>query len=462
VAEHSALLSEHSFFGGRFAAALEYSRSAGDRARAVYANADAAELYRRALASSDRLPSVSAAEFVSLCESLGSVYDDLGEFERAEQVLVRARARAADDALRVASVELHMGIIRQRMGRPSLALRGLSRGLKALEGREDDEASKLRAALMTRYAWTRNFQGKTGEVIRWASRGIEEANACGEESLVAQCFEAMEWAWMGAGRIPEDSPALKALATYEALEDLAGQASTLNTLGAREYYLGNWNEALDYYERSLQAYRACGTSWGTVVPMASQAEVLCDQGRIELAEPIALEALRIVRGANMPNDIAFVRSLLGRIAVQQERYDEALAYYEAAEQYYQAAGFTSLLLQTRGYIAECYLLQGQSDRALEMVTAARGAAAGLEGAEFVMPLLERVRGVTLARSGQREEGVNVLRACLDQARARKALPDMAWVLRDLTTLAGDDAAASEGWTSELQVLQDRLGLSVRA
>jgi class 3 adenylate cyclase/tetratricopeptide (TPR) repeat protein len=458
AAEHAALLSGHCFFGGRFAAAWDYSRAGGHRARARYANADAAELYRRALASSERLPSVNPGEFVSLCESLGTVYDDLGEFDHAEEVLARARVKAAGDRVRQASVELHLAIIRQRMGRASVALRGLGRGLRALEDCDSEEASRLRAALLTRYAWTRQFQGKYREVIRWADRGIAEATKCGDESLVAFCLEAMEWGWIGIGQIPDDSPARRALSTYEELDDVAGQASTLNTLGAREYYLGNWNQALGYYDRSLQAYRACDTSWGTVVPMASQAEILCDQGRIELAEPIALEALRIVRGANMPNDVAFVHTILGRIEMHRGQFGPALDHFAVAAEHHERTGAASLLLQIQGFVAECRVKDGKPYEALEIVSAALDAAVGLDDGEFALPLLERVHAVALARTGRIDEGIRFLGVCLEKARSRAALPEMAWTLRDLTGLAGGDHAAGEAWVSEFGSLKERLGL----
>jgi class 3 adenylate cyclase/tetratricopeptide (TPR) repeat protein len=456
--EHAALLSQHCYFGGRFHAAWEYSRTAADRANAMYANADAAVLYRRALDSSDRLPSVNPEEFVTLCKSLGMVYDALGEFDHAESVLVRARPAAASDPLQVASVELTMAIIRQRMGRLEVALRGLTRGLRAIEGIGGEEASKLRAALLTRYAWTRHFQGKSREVIRWAQLGIDEATSCGDESLVALCLEIIEWAWMGIGQIPDESSAQRALAIYMELEDVPGQASTYNTLGAREYYRGNWDEALEYYAKSLEAYRRSGSAWGTVAPMASQAEVLCDQGRAEESEPIALEALQIARGANMPNDVAFVRTLLGRIAVQQGRYADGHTYYDEAAEFYGSAGVLSLQLQTRGFIAECLIAEGAAGEAFEMASTTLASARAAEGAEFILPLLRRVCAVARVRLGQVDEGLAELVDCAERARTTGALPELAWALRDLITLAGADRGSSEGWSSELAELRRRLGL----
>lgn len=455
---HAALLSQHCFFGDRFHASWEYSRAAADGARQVYANADAAVLYRRAVASADRLPSVNKAELTAALKSLGEVYDDLGEFDEAQRILIRARGVSAGDPMASGSVELNLAIIRQRMGRPEVALRGLTRALHALEEVAGAEASSLRAALLTRYAWTRNFQGKPRETIRWANMGIEEATSCSNESLVALCLEIIEWAYMGIGEFPDDSPALRALRIYETVEDLPGQASTYNTLGAREYYRGNWDLALSYYSKSLEAYRKCGTSWGTVAPMASEAEVLCDQGRVELAEPMALEALQISRGANMPNDVAFVRTLLGRMATQQHRFEDARAYLADAAAYYSSTGVTSLLLQNQGFLAECLLEEGRAGEALEVVASALRAAKRAEGVEFVLPLLERVHGVASARSGHEPEGMAELISCADTARQRGALPELTWALRDLVALAGDDQAATEGWDAELAQLRRQLGV----
>ena len=45
----------------------------------------------------------------------------------------------------------------------------------------------------------------------------------------------------------------RALAIYEELGDLVGQANVLNNLGTAAFYLGQWKEALDVYQKESEA-----------------------------------------------------------------------------------------------------------------------------------------------------------------------------------------------------------------
>jgi tetratricopeptide (TPR) repeat protein len=457
--DHAALLSQHCLLGERYHAAWEYSRAAAEEARSVYANADAADFYRRALDAATGLSGVDNDELVDVCEALGMVYDDLGEFASAEDVLSTARRRVGPNRIRRAELALKTAIIRERTGQYAVALRWLSRALKELDGLESEAVTKLRGVIMCRYAWTRLFQGKPRQAISWATRAIGETTRANDKSTTAHCLEIIEYGGMGLGEISEESPALEALAIYEALEDVVGQASTLYTLGAREYFRGNWDKAVVHYQASEAAHRVSGSAWGTVMPMASRAEILSDQGHLAEADALAQHALVVARGANMENNMAFVRYILGRIAARVGDFEAAEALYNESRASYASSGADSSVILVEGLLAECHLLRGRTDISFEMATNALEKGQRSDGMETVIPLLQRVRGVSMVQNGDAASGRVELLRSLAGSRRRDALPEMAFTLQALVDVgAAVESDEMQAWRRELQVLSEKLGL----
>ena len=136
--EDAEILSLHFFHARDFPRAWRYSRVAGDRARSIYANAEAADLYVRALDSARRLGGLRAAEVAEVAEALGDVLERLGLFRRAASAFRDARRRRAGDAAAESALMLKEGWIPEREGRYPQALRWFRRGLKRLEAIRGD------------------------------------------------------------------------------------------------------------------------------------------------------------------------------------------------------------------------------------------------------------------------------------------------------------------------------------
>src|SRR5439155_5418116 len=128
------LLAVHFFQAGRYDQAWRFSRLAGDRARRKYANAEARRFYRQALDSGRRLHGVSGEELAVVQESLGEVTERLGDFSNAQAAYRAARRLLPDDAVAQGRLLLKEAWIPHRLGRYAVALRTLTRGLRALEG----------------------------------------------------------------------------------------------------------------------------------------------------------------------------------------------------------------------------------------------------------------------------------------------------------------------------------------
>ncbi len=366
--EGTELLSLHSFFGERFAAAWQYSRTAAQRARSVYAVADAADLYRRALLAADRVAGVTDTEMVDVCEELGDVCDALGELASAEETYGRARRLCRENDVRTAQLALKTSMIRDRSGRYQSALRWLTKGMTSVEAHGDAAATRVRANLMYRYARIRSLQGRYKDSIDWAERGIVQAERCNDRTIVAHCLDLLDWAEVAVGEWGSVAPAAEAIAIYIDQGDFRGQGNSYNTLGARAYFLGNWPEALEHYSAAEVAYRHCGNVWGVGVPMASRAEILSDQGHLDDASRIFEDALAVVKGARMQVEVAYVTYLRGRLCTRAGRFDEALELLNEARRYCADASIIGDVLLIDIFLAECHLRAGRPEQARDCAT----------------------------------------------------------------------------------------------
>jgi class 3 adenylate cyclase/tetratricopeptide (TPR) repeat protein len=454
--EQAELLSFHFHAAGRHDLSWQYSRLAGERARAKFANVEAAAFYRRAVESARYLTDARPTDLVEVLEALGDVSERAGMYRRAAAAYRDARRLLAGNATGQARLLLKEGLIRERAGRYSDALRWYGRGLRVLEGRPDRRAGAIRAAIAAWYASSRKEQGRWDECIRWCRRAIEEGRAAGAGAALAHADRILGNAYAFLGRT-EDATRYRQLAlqVYEEIGDLVGQSETLNDLGIDAYFAGRWEEALDLYRRASELARRTGDEVNAAHGTNNIAEILSDQGHLEEAEGLFREVLRTWRAAGFRLGIAFATSNLGRVAARSGRYADAMALYAEALDGFRAKQAEVQAVETEARMAEAALLGGRpeealerSDRTLERVDA-RG------GLPVLRAMLLRIRGWALARC---DPGLvpEALEESLALARSVAADYEAAQTLRAMAQLLDGDRAASLG--TEAEMILRRLGI----
>jgi class 3 adenylate cyclase/tetratricopeptide (TPR) repeat protein len=459
VGEHAELLSLHSFRGERYHAAWQYSRLAGDLARTRYANADAADCYRRAVESARQITSVADTDVAEVCEALSDVYVDLGEFESAERFLREARRRTGDDTTRCARLRLKTAAQRQLTGRYPDALRWLSRGRRVVEHRDDQESLELRAKLAELYAAIRHAQGRHREAITWARRSIAEARACGDRHTQAKAIEMQNVAAAVCGQAVDEASGREALELYTELGDLRGLARAHNTLGICAYFVGRWDDALAHYVASEEAYLKIGRRFDAAIAWANQAEILLEQRRYGEAEAVLGEAMREWRATKALGEIPFGNYLLGCISSRTGRFAEAMELFAGSRRDCLALGESHEVLMIDALTAECHLLAGEAERALALATETLAAISQIDGVDNAVPLLERVRGAALVALGQTELGFGSLRASLAAARQRDADHEVAATLGALLSAgAGESDREVAQWQRDRATIVAGLGI----
>ena len=135
----------------------------------------------------------------------------------------------------------------------------------------------------------------------------------------------------------------------------------------------------------------------------------------------------------------------GRLLARTDRFEEAHALLGEARDEYRDAASLAELSNAEGWIAECLMLQGDSERRSPSRTR-DWSAQSLKGVFDVIALLNRVCGSALLQLGRIEEARVTLETAVAEARQRNARYELALALDSLATLArltGEEAEELE-------------------
>jgi class 3 adenylate cyclase/tetratricopeptide (TPR) repeat protein len=447
-------LSLHFFLAERHEETWRFSLLAAERARAKFANADAAEFYRRALTAAPLLESLTPAEIGRAWEALADVLELSGDYGGARHAYRQARARRRSDPDALAGLCLKEGRLRENEGRYSEALRWYERGLRRADELEGLAQVLHRLRLSLGYAAARFRQGAFEECVEWVERVIEDARAAGALEELAHAYYLVHLAYTSLGSPKRNEVRDRALPIYEELGDLLGQANALNNLGIDAYYEGRWDEALEYYSRSRAARRRIGDVVGAATIANNIAEILSDQGRIEEAETELREVRAICEAAGSRLMTAVADANLGRAAARGGRTNEARELLTAAASALREIDAGSFVVEVHARLAEAALFAGDADLALATV-AETEAITGTSAPPAVQALLHRVRGQALRLEGHAEAAGRELEESLRIAREGGMLYEEALTLQAQARLSGsdEDAAAAQRILDALDVVR---------
>ena len=442
--EASELLSLHFHRAERWPETWQYSVEAGRSAQEKYANVEAGEFYRRALDAAKRLRELEPAEVATVWEALGDCLRLSGRLDEAAHAFAEARKRLEPaSALQVALMRKE-GLLRDDMGRYSEAIRWYTRGLK-MAGELDDPAERNRQQINLRLALaqSRYRQGAFSDSIRRFKEVVAESLEANDTASLAPAYLILHLAHTQLGSLERKSFRGLALALYEELGDLKGQASALNNLGIDAYYEGDWEKALDLYQRSQRLYDRIGDVPNVGLTTNNIGEILSDQGRLDEAEALFAE----VRQSGDETGYRFLsmlaRANLGRLAGRAGRLDESGAMLEEGLETAREIGAAGFVLEIEARLAELDVLRGdRAESALEWIADVLERAGDAAGMAPLEAMTHRLRAAALLQLGRRDEAVTALEESIQIARSAQARYELALSL-DLTGMLGDADAARE-------------------
>ena len=442
------LLSHHWMQAERFDRAWACSREAGDNARSLWANADAASFYDRALqaAAHLRLP---PADVFDVAEALGDTSEVAARYEGARSAYLRARrlCRRDDDRARLLR---KIGILYERQGRYREALNCYTRGRGLVEG-AGGAAALERCELSLATAGIKERQGRYHESLIFAERAAQEAEEAGHRPGLAHALylQQMISEYLGS---PAEDLGHRSLVIYEELGDLVGQGNALNNLGISAYYGGQWGKALEFYERSREARIRSGDVVGAATEENNIAEILSDQGELDQARPLFESARATWTAAGYRLGAAFAVSNLGRLRARHGDIEAGTELLEAALEEFTAIKSVGSATETRLRLRECEVMAGEFASAAGSLRDLLDEVRGKPGYEQIE--MSALRLVAVAETlGARPESRGVVSArSLDAAVEKAAALDnpyeLALALATRSVLRGNGLIEGAAGTDE--------------
>jgi class 3 adenylate cyclase/tetratricopeptide (TPR) repeat protein len=431
--ERAGALSLHFLHAQDYERCWRYARLAAHHARATYANAEAVELFERALSIRRHVASATDAEVAETWEALGGVAVWAGAIDRARLAYSRARSLRKDEPTAYAELCGKEYRVAMHQGRGAGAVRWLRRGLRVLNGEEDEVSLARRAELRHFYAHSRQQGGHPRDALKWCQLAVDDALRSGHRRILASAYLLEDWALMALGRVDEAVHSRQALAICEELGEPGRIAEVLVYLGNFAGMEGKWGEALDLYARANEAYMRAGNTVDAAFSACNSAEFLVYQGRYEEAEPRLREALEVWESMNYTGGLAEVLTHLGRLHLNRGEVDEAVQLYERVRRLCHEAG-DAREIGAVGALAECRLRTGAPQEALEMVDVALRRAQ-LNGDREYSAMLHRVRGYAYAALGSLTDAWADFDESLAVARGRGHAFEVALTLEAISVVA---------------------------
>ena len=456
--EEVGTLALHYFEAQRWDKAWEFCRRAAARAQSVYANVEALQSFKSALAAGRRLRSVGRRDIADIQELLGDTYAELGEPARADKAYTAARHLVAGDV--VASARLSVKQVKQAsaMGQYPAALRRATRALASLDGVDGQEAAGQRARLLVWRGWVRYSQDRASEAIDWCMRGAAEAERAGDDEALAQAYQALDSAYFDAGELDKAVYSPRALEIYERIGDLGRQALILNNMGVLAKDRSPWDEARRLYDRSTQLFAITGDRAYEGLVKYNVAEILSDQGHLDLAERLLRDVIRLWRAAGADTDVAEARRELARVTARRGDIESARAMLEEARAVQSEHGQHGEVLTTDCRRAEVFILGGRSDLGSEIVEDIATRIPSTDGAATLLPSVERLRGWVLLQDGLIVDARVRFAAALDLARERDDHYQVALAIDGLLAAEPESAEEVAQLTADRAAILERLGI----
>jgi len=327
VEEVVEVLAEHLRMAGDDAKAATYLHRAGNKARRLYANADAVRLFDQAL---------EAAQKAGLDHQLPLLRRDRGEVHQlmgayaaalADFEAGLAAARQAGDRWLEAMLENRVGFVHHREARLDQAEEHFRRA--ASLAREIGDRQVLGATLidLATVAWDRGEMPSVDQIL---AEGIGLLKDTEDRSNLARAHNLRSMAHLAMGNMEHAIAAAQdALATAREAGDRSREATSLSYLGVLYSWLARLVPARDYFRSALEIAEAIGDR--RRASYVREFMVIVDIFAGDWGDGIRrTEDLLPEAGELTPLELPYVHLFLGDLYFEVGDQDRALRSYSAS------------------------------------------------------------------------------------------------------------------------------------
>jgi len=388
--------------------AVRWLVRAGDRAKGLFANAEALALYRAALA---RAPEgIGGDRAGDILERIADVQLLTGQYDDALASLASARERSANAPPSVAARYWRKsGTARLIKADYDGATEALARARELLVGATDIEAShiELQAGQL---AWRRGDYGSAREALTAA---VHIGDAMKDDVVLAEGLKQLGNVSFLAGK-RDDAEAYyrRSLAIYERLDDTAGLANVHSNLGVVYRRMARWDDALRELASSLQLRERMGDPWGIGTIHNNVGEVYRTRGDLAAAVAAYERAIEVWRPIGYSAGVALALTGLGAAIAESGDAQRGRDVLREAETRWTRLGSTTYLPDLYRFIASAELALGDLEAATRAAERSLDLARGTT-ARHQEAMTNRVQGEIAAARGDRRSA----RELLERSRA---------------------------------------------
>ena len=158
----------------------------------------------------------------------------------------------------------------------------------------------------------------------------------------------------------------KNLKICQEIGDKSGMASSYNNIGIIFDLQGNYEQALAYYDKSLKINQKIGDKKGMADALGNIGIIYMDQGNYEQALEHYYKSLKIKEEISYKRGMAISYNNIGFIYAKQGNYEKALAYYNKSLKINQKIGDKKRMADSYVNIGFIYKYQGNYTKALDL------------------------------------------------------------------------------------------------
>lgn len=156
----------------------------------------------------------------------------------------------------------------------------------------------------------------------------------------------------------------EALGTFSTMGD---EADALSSLANVERLMGRFSEAEVHGQLALQKYRVGEDSSGSINALTDLGRLYLDEGKLDSASQVLIEALEQARSADYGLGEGSVHLELAEVNLRQSQVDQALLEAQAALEVYTQLHYDLGMANAQRLLAESHLRDGQLSYAAELM-----------------------------------------------------------------------------------------------
>ena len=366
--EDASQIGHHAFEGEDWPRAMRYQMEAGEQSRRLFANHAGIEHMRKALKAAGQLSDDTRRQRLGIHHNLGEMLTTTGQYDEAFDHLQQALVLAEqfDDRDAQSRACRWIAYAYEFRSEYATALKWIERGLSVLGERETPFTVELLAIA----GLISSRQGNLDQAERLCQTAIETAQRLGLDAGLAFAFSSRALVSYSRG---ETARAIEyyqqAAELYSSVNNIQGQAMSLNGIGTTYQEMGRWNDAKDNLIRAREIFARTGDELHKAIADNNIGEIYRQQGILDEAlryYTAALASIEQIGGSKYV--IAVLHMNLGATYVRMQNAGDAIRHLETSRTLFTEIEARDFLAELFGYLAESECIACRFDQAHDIGT----------------------------------------------------------------------------------------------